>query len=210
MALVPCPECHKEVSTEARACPQCAFPFPGKNISSGGHPAGKVYPCPHCDSPVSQHAQTCLHCGSSLSDGHRHQRNNGETIQEILRCPHCGLSYTYTRTIPQSFVGASVGAKDTAPAPLTMSPSETMEIPDSRIIPYPDDPVPQSSRRRPPLWQDPSGVKVPSPPRYPRNTKKSIIVGLILLAIVAMSVVFGAMWQLKGLNPLEAILYWRI
>jgi hypothetical protein len=33
------------------------------------------------------------------------------------------------------------------------------------------------------------------------------MVALILLVIVAISVVFGAMWQLEGLNPLEAILY---
>jgi len=28
--------------------------------------------------------------------------------------------------------------------------------------------------------------------------------------LVAMSVVMGALWQLKGLNPLEALIYWRM
>jgi hypothetical protein len=60
------------------------------------------------------------------------------------------------------------------------------------------------------LWQDPSVLKEVSSPRYPRGKKNSIIVGVILLVIVAMSVVVGAMWQLKGFNPLEALLYWRM
>jgi hypothetical protein len=60
------------------------------------------------------------------------------------------------------------------------------------------------------LWQDLSVLQEIASPRYPRSKKKSIIVGLILLAVVAMSVVFGAMWELRGLTPLETLLSWRM
>jgi hypothetical protein len=86
----------------------------------------------------------------------------------------------------------------------------TKGIRDAHVDTYQKDLPLQGSRRRPPLWQDPSGLKEVSSPRYPRSKKNSIIVGVILLVIVAVSVVVGAMWQLKGLNPLEALIYWRM
>jgi hypothetical protein len=60
------------------------------------------------------------------------------------------------------------------------------------------------------LWQNPSVPKEVSSPPYRRSSKNFFIVGLILLVIVVLSVAFGAVWQLKGLNPLEALLYWRM
>jgi hypothetical protein len=73
-----------------------------------------------------------------------------------------------------------------------------------------DDPDTQESPRRRPLWQDPAALPKNTAPRPRPSKKQSIMVALILLVIVALSVVFGAMWQLEGLNPLEAILYWRM
>lgn len=34
MPLMPCPECRKEISTHAKACPQCGFPLPASSSST--------------------------------------------------------------------------------------------------------------------------------------------------------------------------------
>ena len=209
MALVPCPECQKEVSTEARACPQCAYPFPGKNVSQDGRPVVSLNTCPKCDGPVSQHTQACPQCGVSFAEGLGHQRNDEESIQEMLRCPHCGESYIYTRKVAQT-VKENTMSKVTEPSVARGNPLETKGIRDAHVDAFQKDLTRQGSRRRPPLWQAPSVLKEVSSPRYPRSKKNSIIVGVILLVIVAISVVVGAMWQLKGLNPLEALIYWRM
>jgi hypothetical protein len=47
-------------------------------------------------------------------------------------------------------------------------------------------------------------------PRYPRSRKKSILLGLLIFILIAASVVGGAFWQLQGINPLEALVYWRM
>lgn len=36
MAMVECPECHKEISSKARACPSCGF-------RRGSHPIAKIF-----------------------------------------------------------------------------------------------------------------------------------------------------------------------
>ena len=207
MALVPCPECHKEVSTEAWACPQCAFPFPGKKVSQVDRPVTKLPTCPQCDGPLSQHDQICRHCGVALIGGHAHRRTDGEAVQETCLCPHCGSSHT--RKVPQT-VQAGAGVKESTPPATTVNPSKTTGIRDRHVDTHRNDPALQGTRRRPPLWQNPSVPKEASSPRYRRSNKNSLIVGLILLVIVAMSVAFGAVWQLKGLNPLEAIMNWRM
>lgn len=204
MALVPCPECQKEVSTEARVCPQCAYPFPGKKVLQEGHPVLKLNSCPQCDGPLSQHAQACPHCGASFIEKRGDQENHSIPIQETLVCPHCKSSYIHTRKIAPTIEG-SAGSKCT-----TGNLLDATGIRDGDADSYPNGQTLQGSRRRPPLWHDPSGHKEVSSPRYPRSKKQSFIVGLILLVIVAMSVVIGAMWQLKGLNPLEALLSWRM
>lgn len=209
MALVPCPECQKEVSTEARVCPQCAYPFPGRKVSQEGRQAIRLNACPECDGPVSRHAQVCPYCGASLIGGHGHQENNEESIQEMLKCPHCGESYIHTRKVAKTDK-AKTGSQETAPSVTTGNPLETTEIQDTSVATSPNDSPLRRSPRRSPLWQDPSVRKEVSSPRYPRSKKKSIIVGVILLVIVAISVVVGAMWELKGLNPIEALVSWRI
>jgi hypothetical protein len=205
MALVSCPECHKEVSTEAWACPQCAFPFPGKKGSQEDRSTARLNRCPQCDDPVSQYVQKCPHCGVSLIGEHTLPRNGGEATRETCLCPHCGLSHT--RKVPQP-VQERAGIKDAMPSATTGNPLKTAGIRDSHADTYRNDPAIQASKRRSPLWQDPSVPKEVSSPRIRRNNKNSLIVGLILVVIVVMSVAFGAIWQLKGLNPLEAILYW--
>ena len=206
MALVPCPECHKEVSTEARACPQCAFPFPGKKVTLAGRPAVRLNTCPQCDGPISQHVRSCPHCGVSLRGEQERPGNQGEPIQETLVCPHCQASYIHTRTVAQT-IETSPGSKGPPLALRKPNLLKTVGIRDGHLDTSRDEPALQTSQRRLPLWQDPSALPKVPPPRHRQSKKQSIMVALILLVIVAISVVFGAMWQLEGLNPLEAILY---
>jgi hypothetical protein len=206
MALVPCPECRKEVSTEAWACPQCAFPFPGKQGAQEGRPTVKFNTCPECDVPIATHARACPHCGISFIEGPGHQKRPEEVFQETSLCPHCGS--TYIRSTAQT-VDPSADVPGTMSSATRRNP-ETTETRESRPDTYKNDPALQSSRRRSPLWQDLSITKAVSSPRYRRSKKQSIIIGLLLLVIVAVSVLFGALWQLKGLTPVEALLSWRM
>ena len=209
MALIPCPECHKEVSTEARACPQCAFPFPGKHAVEEERAAG-LNTCPQCHGLVSPDAHTCPYCRVSLTGKPTPKKNNGEAIQETLVCPHCRESYIHTRKVPPPVKGP-YEQTDLTPSLTSWNQAATIGPRDSQGKNPGKSTEFQGPRRRAALWQDPSGPqKLASPRRYPRGRKKSILIGLILLVTVAMSVVLGAIWQLDGLNPLEAILSWRM
>lgn len=208
MALVPCPECHKEVSTEARACPQCAFPSPGKHALEEERAAG-LPTCPQCHGLVSPGAPTCPYCQVSLTGGQPQQEDNGESIQETLVCPHCRASYIHTRKVLQS---VKAGAKSPAIAP-SVTPGKRLATKGSRdsyIEPLRKTTALLGPRRPSALWQDPSGTQKVAPPRFPRSKRNSILIGLILLVIVTISVLFGAIWQLNGLNPLETIFSWRM
>jgi len=94
MALVSCPECQKEVSTHALACPQCALPFPGKQARGVGQAGPKLHACPDCGCSVSKRAQTCPHCGVTLMGEQTQPTTNGNTIEETWLCTHCGTPYT--------------------------------------------------------------------------------------------------------------------
>jgi RNA polymerase subunit RPABC4/transcription elongation factor Spt4 len=209
MALVPCPECHKEVSTEARACPQCAFPYPGKRASEEERPTAGLNTCPQCHGLVSPDAHTCPHCRVSLAGGHGQQGDHSESTQETLVCPHCQSSYTYTRKVAQT-VKARAQSTGMTPSLTRENRLATKGSRDGHVDTLRNTKAVQGSRGRSALWQDPASPQNVANPRYPRSKKKSILIGLILLVTVAISVVFGAIWQLNGLNPLEAILSWRM
>ena len=120
MALVSCPECQKEVSTHALACPQCALPFPGKQARGVGQAGPKLHACPDCGCSVSKRAQTCPHCGVTLMGEQTQPTTNGNTIEETWLCTHCGTPYTrkvrqekellpdHRAAVPTSHVGHSV------------------------------------------------------------------------------------------------------
>ena len=209
MALVPCPECHKEVSTEAQACPQCAFPSPGKHALEEERASG-LHTCPQRHGLVSPDARTCPYCRVSLAGGHPQQEDNGESIQETLVCPHCLASYIHTRKVPPQPVKPETTPPVKIPSVAPMKRVAPKGSPASHAEPLRKTTALLGPRRPSALWQDPSGSQKVHPPRYPRSKKNSILIGLILLVIVTISVVFGAMWQLNGLNPLETILSWRM
>jgi hypothetical protein len=126
MALVSCPECQKEVSTHALACPQCALPFPGKQARGVGQAGTKLHACHDCGFSVSKQAKTCPHCGVTLEGEQREGEQRPLTIkpnfvEETWLCTHCGTPYTrkvrqenvlvtdHQVVVPPSKVGGSVG-----------------------------------------------------------------------------------------------------
>jgi len=231
MALVSCPECQKEVSIHALACPQCAFPFPGKQASAvGGQLGNKLYACPDCGCAVSKKAKTCPHCGVILIGDKRSLPTNKNSVEETWLCTHCGTPYT--RKVRQE--KELVTDQEAGP---TSNGGRSVErllepVPQQEAGPTSNGgrsmgrslgPVPHqvkredllaSPRRRSQLWQDSSHpTKMDQDvvsPRYPRSRKRSILLGLLVFILIAISVVTGAVWQLQGINPLEVLVYWRM
>jgi hypothetical protein len=206
LALVSCPECQKEVSTHALACPQCAFPFPGKQAGAVGQSGTKLHACPDCGCPVSKQAQACPHCGVPLGE-HSSLPTNGNAVEETWLCPHCGTPYT--RKVHRE--------ENVAPNPQVLSDwSDSNNNVEGSLIPHKNNQegTQASPRRRSPLWQDSAiATKVDKDSvstRYPRSRRKSILLGLLVFILIVVSVVSGALWQLQGINPLEILVYWRM
>jgi hypothetical protein len=76
MALVPCPECKREVSSAASACPHCGFP-------AAPRPA-----CYACAAPATTRCVTCgeLSCATHLNTIFV---RDGESGANELRCREC-------------------------------------------------------------------------------------------------------------------------
>ncbi len=208
MALVSCPECQKEVSTQALACPQCAFPFPGKRAGTDKQSGAKLFTCPDCACPVSKQAQSCPHCGVTLKGEKGIGPVNGDVVEETWLCTHCGTPYT--KKVPQEqelVVHHQAG--------LTGSVGNRRERSLNSGIPQvKGSGSPVVPRKRPPLWQ---GASLPTTmeqeviaPRYRRSRKKPLIVGFIIFVLLVASIGVGAFLKLQGLNPLEALVYWRM
>lgn len=53
MAIIPCPECGRNVSDQAQTCPDCAFPI--ASVSAGGASSEAGAPVPAAVSPAVQH-----------------------------------------------------------------------------------------------------------------------------------------------------------
>lgn len=197
MALVPCPECQREVSTQALACPQCAFPFPGKPPSLAGQSGVTPHPCPDC--------------GMGLTGAQTHEASNENVIEETWLCPHCGTPCTQNLQQCEDATEDLQGISSTIQSVKGPQISEKVtgqenHHTDSESLP--------AIHLRPSLWKDPSLKKDGFSPRYPRNkgkaVRKNIVVSLIFFVFVAAVMVLGALWQLEGVNPLEALAYWRM
>ncbi len=183
MALVACPECQKEVSTHALSCPECAFPFPGNQASTVGQSGSKLKTCSDCGCPVSRQAQSCPHCGLQLMEKKGDIAINGTGVEETWLCTHCGTPYS-------------------------------KKVSNGKELGRSFDGIYRTPRRRSQLWEDPfrqtNSEEIIAPIRYPRSRKKSIFLGLLFLLVITASVFGAAAWHLQGLNPLEALVYWRM
>src|SRR6266705_2072070 len=58
MPLINCTECGKQVSTEAKACPNCGRPVATMQASL---PVASIT-CPYCRKDVASGVETCPHC----------------------------------------------------------------------------------------------------------------------------------------------------
>ena len=61
MALIECPDCKTQVSSEATVCPKC-----GRPMSASTKSAMERKPCPRCKEPVDRKAYKCPHCKKTL------------------------------------------------------------------------------------------------------------------------------------------------
>lgn len=78
MALITCPDCHREVSDQAVACPQCGRPIARARVAaedSQGQPASVSFTCPKCKNTMSVPERyagrqlKCTTCGSPFQVG---------------------------------------------------------------------------------------------------------------------------------------------
>ncbi|MGD9853144.1 MAG: zinc ribbon domain-containing protein [Nitrospirales bacterium] len=213
MALVPCPECQKPVSTEAVACPQCAYPYPGKKPPHLEASPSRLNACPDCGSPVSKQAHACPHCGVSLLKEPQGSSSLGHeegAVEETWLCPHCGTPYT--RKVRRSVVGTEE-PREKRQEMVPESPQPTSAKDECESLVVISEPTHNPlAKRRPALWQDnfiPKETEA-SPPKYPRGRKKSIILIIVMLILVMVGGGLGALWQFKGITPIELFTYLKM
>jgi hypothetical protein len=83
MPLVNCPECGRQVSTAAEACPQCGHPM---KAATTNRPTG-----PKCYACAAAATTRCQHCGTLSCVEHLNHINYGlgpKVLCESCRTPH--------------------------------------------------------------------------------------------------------------------------
>lgn len=95
MALIKCPECGKEVSNKAAACPYCGMPFMEMEES-----LLSKYVCLKCGERLPENVMSCPKCGARVPDEKKLDRDmlycpECEGLNEIgsFSCAHCGRKY---------------------------------------------------------------------------------------------------------------------
>jgi len=187
------------VSTQALACPQCAFPFPGKPSSVTGQSGATPHHCPDC--------------AMGLTGAQTHEAINGNFIGvgETWLCPHCGTPCTQNVQQCQDTTEDSQGNSTTIQS--VQGPQISKKVTrqenhhtESKSLP--------AIHLRPTLWEKPSLKKDGFSPRYPRNREKAIrkdiFVRLIFFVFIAAVMALGALWQIEGVNPFEVLVDWRM
>lgn len=89
MALISCPECGREVSDKANACPNCGYPIEQDKIKEN-----KLI-CPYCGEEVQVEEGYCSSCGMRI-EPYRSEKKSYPPIQEKPQtpytvCPSCGF-----------------------------------------------------------------------------------------------------------------------
>jgi hypothetical protein len=93
MALIPCPECGRQISTEAEACPQCGHPnrapLPAKSYGPN---------CYACSAAATTRCQSCgaLSCVQHLQSIYV---SHGRGGAYELRCESCYASAAAWRVV---------------------------------------------------------------------------------------------------------------
>ncbi len=216
MPLVQCPECQKDVSSEALSCPQCAFPYPGKKERVNGKGSEALRNCGDCGNFISKQAKVCPHCGSPTSrdqvssDQGNGERTSLEIEQETWLCPHCGVPFTRRikgakgksgQVRPQQLLPSPPGQlveKDDNGARLAEARQELMDA-------Y----RPKKEKRKSPLWGESPSIREEEP-QYPRPRRKWGFFIFVIVSVLLVALASFAFLNLKGLNPLEALVYWQM
>jgi hypothetical protein len=83
MPLIPCPECGRQISTEAEACPQCGHP--NRPAEPPAAPGPKCYACP------AGVTTRCVRCGTLSCALHLNPVTvpNGYGAGRELHCQKC-------------------------------------------------------------------------------------------------------------------------
>ena len=98
MPLINCPECNKEISDKAPACPNCGCP---KEEFYAIQQLQSISPssthCRECDETIPVDTETCPHCGLSLFfDYEPYELDCPQCDKkiscEVKKCPYCGYS----------------------------------------------------------------------------------------------------------------------
>ena len=211
MPLVQCPECQKDVSSEAVACPQCAFPYPGKKERFDGKGVESLQHCVDCGNILSKQAKACPHCGSPTSQAQELPESTARELgQETWLCPHCGIPFTRRlkggkgkigATRPQQLVASSSGQ-------ITGQEENGARIAEARqeLI---DTYAQKVEKKKRPLWGE-SPRPREEEPQYPRARKKMSLLVVVIVSVLLVAIASFAFFQLQGLNPLEALVYWQM
>ncbi|RII26755.1 MAG: hypothetical protein CXR31_10130 [Geobacter sp.] len=98
MALINCPECSREISDKANACPHCGYP-----IAKYAEPSlPETVLCLECKKDVPFDDQVCPHCGLFNSQKYAllesvKSAEPESSLQEdtAVRCPKCGAKNAF-------------------------------------------------------------------------------------------------------------------
>ena len=228
MALVSCPECQHEVSDLALACPQCAYPYPGKHGAS----EKKLQTCTECGGVISKKAQSCPHCGISCANASESTPVREESKEESWLCTHCGTPYTRKIHIP---------ARPIPHAETQQAEHQDPPVNEEQEIRKPTEPIPRvenqkTNTQKPPVAEEQEmsflqkmGSASPSASRHPagrhasplwfpsspsqnqassssRSRKKfTIIVGIVIVLLIFLSILMWFFGEPNGTNPFDSL-----
>jgi len=208
MALIHCPECQKEVSSVALACPQCAFPYPGGKDTGNGQYENALRTCPDCKRIISKHVQRCPHCGAPDPEtGVTRETLTIEKGEETVMCPHCGVSFT-RGVKPRKLVEEVASLLPIEEKVLAAQSRIGLGIEEAganeELTGDPSFPV---GRRRKPLWEE-RNESYRELPRHSRP-KKSWNTFLLVIVVILLLMAGWAIWELRDMSGLEALVYWN-
>ncbi len=228
MALVSCPECQHEVSDLALACPQCAYPYPGKR----GVSEEKLQHCSECGGVISKKAQSCPHCGISCASASESPPVREESKEERWLCTHCGTPYTRKVRIPAEPIphaenqridpqGPPMNAEEEIQKPTEPSPPAERQQFDARkpsvteeqemsFLQKMGSAAPAvsrhpASRHASPLWFPSSPSQDQGSSSFRPRKKVTMIVGIVIALLIFLSIFMWVLLEPNGTNPFDGL-----
>jgi len=131
--------------------------------------------------------------------------------EQTWLCPNCGVPYTRrikgARGGPEVTSSSSVGKTSSTNVREQNFQEVELEGLDGRLAA--DKMALRKERKRSPLWEEAKAM-YEQESQYTRPRKNWSITLLVVLAVLLVFVVSFAFFGLKGLNPLEALVYWQM